>query len=217
MRSLAGAIAIAAVLVVVFVRNTRPSVRGDLPPPDLLAILPPVADGWEVRTSDLYQFTGTLRTSYLAQRRYLRSSPGGPTDITLYVAYWPAGQVPVSQVASHTPDACLPGSGWSTLPTPQPRVLLQAGNRTVPEAEYRLFQAGEYPQHVWFWHLYDGSPISYRDPYSATELLRIAWRYGFRHDGDQVFIRLSSNRPWSQIAHEPLVAELLARLKPLGL
>ena len=63
----------------------------------------------------------------------------------------------------------------------------------------------------------DGRPIAYENPYSLGELLRIAWRYGFRHNGAQLFVRLSSNRPWSEIADEPLVAEFFARLRPYGL
>ena len=123
----------------------------------------------------------------------------------------------MSLVASHTPDACWPGAGWTLLPIGQPRAPLVAGSRTLPEAEYRLFQTGDYPQHVWFWHLYDGRPISYRDPYSPLELLRIAWRYGFRHDGDQLFVRVSSNRPWTEIAREPFLADFFSRVRPLGL
>lgn len=217
LRTLTAGIAMATGLVIVFVQNTRPSVRGDLPPPDLLGLLPAAADGWSVQTSDLYQFSGTLQTNFLAQRRYLRGPDSNPTEITLYLAYWRPGQAPVSLVASHTPDACLPGSGWTTLPSSPPRVQLAADNRTIADAEYRRFQAGDYPQYVWFWHLYDGRPISYRDPYSPAELLRIAWRYGFRHDGDQVFVRLSSNRPWAEIASEPLVGTFFAQLKSLGL
>jgi exosortase len=213
----AGTSAVAAALVVLFVFNTRPSIQSNLPPPDLLGLMPAAAEGWEVRTTDLYQFSGTLQTNFLAQRQYRRLGETNPTEVTLYVAYWQAGQAPVSLVASHTPDACLPGSGWTALPTSPPRVDLNVGPRTIPDAEYRLFQLGEYPQYVWFWHLYDGRPISYRDPRSPAELLRIAWRYGFRHDGDQVFVRLSSNRPWAQIAKDPLVATLFDRLKTVGL
>ena len=147
----------------------------------------------------------------------MRTVAGNSADITLYVAYWRPGQAPVSLVASHTPDACLPGSGWNPLPTPAAHANLVLDDRQVPEAEYRLFKSGEYPQHVWFWHLYDGRPITYRDPYSPAELLRIAWRYGFRHDGDQFFVRFSSSRPWPEIQSEPLVKELFAGLKTLGL
>jgi len=72
-------------------------------------------------------------------------------------------------------------------------------------------------QHVWFWHLYNGAPITQTDPRSARELLKIAWRHGFQREGEQLFVRVSSNRPWEAIAGEPLVAEIFSRLQPLGL
>lgn len=210
-------LACAAVLVVLFVANTRSSVRRDAPVPDLLALLPASAEGWEVLTSDLYEFRGSLQTDHLAQRRYVKSVGPNRVELTLYVAYWRAGQAPVSLVATHTPDACWPGAGWTALPTRDSRTELTTGTRRITEAEYRLFQTGDYPQHVWFWHLYDGRPIRYQDPYSPVALLRIAWRYGFRHDGDQLFVRVSSNRPWSEIAAEPVLGQFFARTQPLGL
>ncbi len=215
--ALSGSLVVAAALVFIFVQNTRSSVRRDTPGPDLLTLLPTSVPGWQVKTTNLYEFRGILQTNYLAQRQYLKGSGSELEEITLYVAYWPAGQVPVSQVASHTPDACLPGSGWTVLPVAQPRQQLLVNNRTLFDAEYRLFKSGNYPQHVWFWHLYDGRPISYRDPYSASELLKIAWRYSFRRAGDQFFVRLSSNRPWSDIQGEQVVADFFAQLRPLGL
>lgn len=215
--ALAGGAVAAAVLIAVFVLNTRPVIRRELPAPNLLALLPESAAGWRVTTADLYEFSGTLRTDHLAQRRYTRMGSSGPVEITVYIAYWQPGQAPVSLVASHTPDACWPGAGWTPLRTPDNRAMLAAGNRALPQAEHRLFRAGDYPQHVWFWHLYDRRPISYRDPYSPAELLRIAIRFGFRHQGDQLFVRLSSNRPWVEIADEPLLADFFNRTKTLGL
>jgi len=215
---LAAGLACAATLTVIFVLNTRPSPDVNAPVPDLLALLPAAADGWEVRTSDyLYQFRSTLQTENLAQRTYSKTTPTGPVEVTIYLAYWRAGQAPVSLVASHTPDACWPGAGWSALPTAQPRGPLAFGARVLPEAEYRFFKSGDYPQHVWFWHLYDRRIIRYRDPYSPLELLRIALRFGFRHEGDQLFVRVSSTRPWADIAPEPLLAAFFAATDPLGL
>lgn len=216
-RALTAGMAVAALLVFVFVFNTRPSIRKDLPVPELLALLPEQVDGWLVRTSDLYEFTGTLQTDHLAQRQYLKLAEADPVEVTAYVAYWRAGQAPVSLVASHTPDACWPGAGWTVAPTDKPRMNLRVGERTLAPAEYRLFQAGNRPQHVWYWHLYDGRTLNYRDPYSPFELLRIAWRYGFRKDGEQLFVRVSSNRPWADIAEEPVIAEFFSRIQPLGL
>ena len=91
------------------------------------------------------------------------------------------------------------------------------GGRQLAVAESRLFKTGRLPQYVWFWHLYDGRPIGYESPYSPRALLQLAWRYGFRRDGDQLFVRVSSNLPWEAIAHEPLLEEIFQRLKPLGL
>lgn len=218
--ALSGMLVLAIALVAFFFVNTRPTLRPTAPVPDLLALLPASPAGWQVTTSDLYEFAGTLQTDHLAQRRYQKNTPNGPVDLTLYVAYWQPGQAPVSLVASHTPDACWPGSGWSAISLPEKRVDLAPAGRALAEAEYRFFKTTdtpEYAQYVWFWHLYDGRPIAYRDPYSPTELLRIAWRFGFRHDGDQVFVRVSSNRPWAEIKGEPILAEFFARTQPLGL
>lgn len=217
--ALAATLGLAALMVFVAVANTRPSVRQDSPAPDLNAILPATASGWQVTTSnDLYQFRDTLQTDHLAQRIYRRAEPDGSIEeIILYVAFWHAGQAPVSLVESHTPDACWPGSGWAAQPTRSTQMSLAVDHRTLPNAEYRLFTLGDVPQHVWFWHLYDGQPIAFQNPYSAIALLKIAWKYGFRHDGDQLFVRMSSNRPWSQIQNEPLLQEFFHQTKPLGL
>ncbi|MSU48155.1 MAG: exosortase/archaeosortase family protein [Opitutus sp.] len=215
---LASALACAAGLVAFFVVNTRtvaPNPNETVP--NLIALLPENAPGWQVKTENLYAFSGTLQTEHFAQRNYVRPTETGPVEIILYVAFWPAGQAPVSLVASHTPDACWPGSGWSALPTPDPRVNLTVEGRRLADAEHRLFQSDGQPQQVWFWHLYDGQPISYRDPYSAVELLRIAWRYGFRRGGTQLFVRVSSNRPWAEIAHDPIIAAFFTRTHSLGL
>jgi hypothetical protein len=171
-----------------------------------------------VRTAtDLYQFSATLQTDHLLQRTYLRNTPQGVEQITVYLAYWRAGQAPVSLVASHTPDACWPGSGWELVSGSSGQAQLNVTDRKLAPAEVRLFLAGKFPQYVWFWHLYDGRPIAFRDPYSAKALLQIALHYGFSHEGDQLFVRVSSNRPWSDFSHEPLLAETFRNLQALGL
>ncbi len=215
---LTGGLAIALALTTFFYVNTRSVARTDAPVPDLWAALPAEASGWRVDTSkDLYQFRDTLETEYLAQRTYLKRSGGGTVQFTVYLAYWRAGQSPVSQVASHTPDACWPGAGWEVIPNSQPREQLHVDGRSLATAESRFFINGEITQNVWFWHLFDGRPIAYQDPYAWDELLRIAWKYGFRRNGDQLFVRVSSNRPWATLQNEPLVREIFAHLQPLGL
>lgn len=215
---LLGTLVFAAALATFFALNTRPSIRGTAPVPNLAKLLPEKIEGWRVETAtDLYQFSKTLQTDHLAQRTYLRTIDNHVEQVTLYLAYWRAGQAPASLVASHTPDACWPGSGWVPAPLPAPRETLAIANRPLAPAESRKFVNDDYPQYVWFWHVYDGHPITYRDPYSPAALLKLALRYGFTHDGDQLFVRVSSNRPWSALAMEPLLDEFFRNLRPLGL
>ena len=215
---LASGLSVAAALGVFFVAATRPALRPDAKVPEVTSLLPGAVDGWVVQPAlDLYQFSSSLQTSHLAQRTYRRETAQGAEQVTFYLAYWRAGQASVSLVSSHTPDACWPGAGWESVPVAVTRVQLTSGSRTLPEAETRSFRSGDFPQNVWFWHLYDGQPITQENPRSPVELLRQAWRYGFRHDGDQLFVRVSSNRPWPDLAQEPLVENFFARLQALGL
>lgn len=215
------AVAAAGALGVLFLAHTRRTDANPVAAPDLAAILPARAEGWQVSTpDDLYRFSDILHTNTLLERTYLKPGDDGQLmQLTVYVAYWPPGQTSVSQVASHTPDACWPGAGWTSATTgAERRQLLAVGNGRLAPAEYRLFRTEKgYTQHVWFWHLFDGRVIDYRDPYSLPALLQIALQYGFKRHGSQYFVRISSNRPWADLAGEPLVRELAANLGRLGL
>jgi exosortase len=208
---------LATALVALFVINTRSAPRQTRPAPDLAALLPAEFGGYQVVTSeDLYRFSSQLQTDRLFQRTYGRATADGPLQITVYLAYWPAGQAPVSLVATHTPDACWPGAGWTAQPVAS-REQLSLADRALPPAEHRLFSQGGYPQHVWYWHFYDRRIIHHQGIGSPAKLLALALRYGFRNDGDQLFVRISSNQPWEKLAPEPLLGEIVQRLQPLGL
>ncbi len=215
-----GAVLVIA-LAAFFCANFRSAQGNTEAAPALAGMLPAAAPGWEVRTADdLYQFSGILQTTYLAQRSYLRlDAAKGVTELTVYIAYWPPGQTSVSRVASHTPDACWPGTGWVAEPGKSlHRTAPALEGLAVAPAEYRLFHnERNYPQHVWFWHVFDGRVIDYQDPYSIPALLQIALKYGFRRQGSQYFIRISSNRPWAELAGDPLMRQIIANLKSAGL
>ena len=209
----------AGVLALVFAFYGRPASVTATDNRDVTALLPDAAEGWQVRTTpDLYQFADILRTKQLAERTYFKEIDGQPVLLTAYVAHWEPGQAPVSLVASHTPDACWPGSGWNAQPDPNLHTVLQVGALSLPIAEHRVFQNGQNPPlHVWFWHVYDGRVINFRDPYSVPALLQLALQYGFRREGGQYFIRLSSNADWTVIAHDPLIKKLLGNMAQIGL
>jgi exosortase len=215
---LAAALALAAVLVLLFELNTHPALRTDAPAPDLGALLPEAPAGW-IASPLLHfdRFKSLLETDLLAQRNYEHGRGPSAVEISVYLAYWRPGQAPVSLVEEHTPDACWPGAGWlpQTAWKPDPRTFVSG--RSLAPVESRLFLNQDAPRYVWFWHLYAGRRIPYHNPYSAGELLRLAWRYGFRHNGDQMFICVSSNRPWNEIADEPVVRAFFGRMQPLGL
>jgi exosortase len=203
-----------------FAANSRPPIRADATVPNLAALLPVRVADWEVLTpNDLYQFADILQTNHLMERTYLRTTGAGQfTQLTVYVAYWAPGQASVSRVASHTPDACWPGSGWTAQPVHDVREIPQLAGLIISPGEHRLFtNSAGYPQNVWFWHIYDGHVISYQDPYSIPALFQIALQYGFRRPGDQFFVRISSNKSWAELKDEPLVHEIVTNLTRIGL
>ncbi|HEY9154419.1 MAG TPA: exosortase/archaeosortase family protein, partial [Opitutaceae bacterium] len=210
----------AVTLWAVFAAKTRssPSPARAALAPDVASLIPAEAPGWTVSTrEDLYQFSSELRTRFLAERSFTRTASGIEQQVTIYIAFWPAGQVPVSLVESHTPDACWPGGGW-TEDTKRHRTLaLKTETHALPPCEFRSFVLQDYPQNVWYWHLFDGRVIEPTGANSPRQLLSLAWHYGFRKDGDQYFVRVSSNLPWEQIADEPLMHDALNHLRRIGL
>ncbi len=217
--ALSGVLVLVLATLAFFVVNTAPPAHRDPAAPDLLAILPATAPGWIVTTTPgLYRFTGTLRTDRLAQRSYTREDAAGRKQVTFYLAYWAPGQASVGLVGAHTPDACWPGTGWAAQPVADPQVVVALDGRALPPAEHRAFVNQSYPQEVWFWHLYDGRVIDTGDPFSLRAHLETALKFGFRNsEAAQAFIRISSNRPWGDIAGEPFFLEFLQRARALGL
>jgi exosortase len=213
-----GGLLLAIGIAVLFILNTRPASNPDRPAPDLVAILPDRFDGWQVSPGkDLAQFSAQLQTDRLALTSYNRQTNRGLLEITVYLAYWPVGAAPVSAVAAHTPDACWPGAGWTPLPVTNSRIPVSLGRRQLDDAEYRQFAQREFLQHVWYWHLYNGRVIHPEGIRSPRRLLTLAFKYGFHREGEQLFVRVSSNQPWEIIAAEPLLQEIFARLAPFGL
>ena len=53
--------------------------------------------------------------------------------------------------------------------------------------------------------------------HGVPALFSIALQYGFRQQGEQFFVRISSNQPWAGLADEPLVREIVTNLTRLGL
>jgi exosortase len=185
--------------------------------PDLALLLPPAPQGWTMQASDLSPFSSTLRTTEMAERVYSRGASVTDPHVTLYVAYWKPGAADASLVDMHSPDACWPGTGWSPEPVEHERAVLGVAGRTLPPAECRMFALAGIETRVWFWHLYGGRPVSFVDPHSVARFLELAVRTGFGPPQEQLFVRVSSNRPWEEIASEPTLRHFFDNVRPLGL
>jgi hypothetical protein len=200
--------------------NSRPPLQLGRAGPDLTTFLPSEFAGWDVAPAhDLAQFADTLGTKNLLERTYVRSAGNGRFhQFSVYIAYWEPGQASVSRVAMHTPDACWPGAGWAAQSAGATQQNLLLPKLKTVAAEPRLFKNSEgLAQHVWFWHIYDGRVIDYREPYALSALVKTALQYGFRRQGEQFFVRFSSDQAWGKLAQEPLVREILARLSTDGI
>jgi len=214
---LSGVLVVAVSTLVFFASRTSAS-QGSGAAPDLLAALPASAEGWQVVTrSDLYRFAGVLETDHLVERTYFRQGASGAEQVTLYLAYWPAGQASAGVVGSHTPDACWPGAGWVEKDVPDDHVLLDLAGQALPAAKQRLFVNEGFPQYVWFWQAFGGHVVDIGNTRSVSALVRIALQYGFRKGSAQAFIRVSSNQPWNQISKEPFISQFFANTRRLGL
>ena len=185
--------------------------------PNLSSILPESVEGWSVSTSeDLRQYAPELRTGCLMQRTYTRLRPWGREEVTLYVAFWRPGQASVSLVSSHTPDMCWPGQGWDMLPERTGTEDLRVDRRALPPSQARAFVRPQEKLYVWYWHLYGGRPVEDFDTHSPRRLLAEVVANGIRANRSQIFVRISANAGWSQVADGPLLAAFFSGLRGWG-
>lgn len=128
----------------------------------------------------------------------------GDTRISVYAAYWKPGKIDSRWVASHTPDVCWAAQGW-TCRFRACRALPHRFDcdKTV-SLEYRLFELGTQSEYVVFCHFAGGRAITYNGIGLAPrrgEILASFLRTGKleKRDDEQLFIRISSNEPLTNL------------------
>lgn len=119
--------------------------------------------------------------------------------ISVYAAYWTPGKMPYRMIATHTPDVCWVGGGWKCLV--RGTQLMAASERSKPlEAEHRVFELGGISEHVIFCHFASGKLLRYETeahpPWYA--MFADVFRTGVHQRGEQLFFRISSNRPYGE-------------------
>jgi len=204
-------LAVGALAITAFVAwRTLPDAR-DLarPTPDLMALTSMNAPGWRhVSNPDILRFADALNTEILHEETYLR----GDTQVTFYMAYWPAGQSTLGSVGLHTPDLCMPGAGWILQDTP---AALDAYPMDAPRRF--SFVKNDYPQHVWFWHVYGGYLVEELPGLYPWQLAPYLIRRPVSSSAAQWAVRVSSNQPLETLRDEPLLKDFFAGLKAAGL
>ncbi len=204
--TLGGTLALLVALVLV---KIAPVAASDRPPPDLRALMVIDGLGWQRHSDEsIFDFSQALATTNLRQETYFRAG----TQLTFYVAYWSADQSTLGSVALHTPEICLPGSGWNARPLPAP-----IARYPLPAPRRFSFEKDSYPQHVWFWHFFNGQPVGQPRGLYPWQLGPALLKRGISAKAPQWVVRISSNRPLESLLDEPILQEFVRRLRAAGL
>jgi hypothetical protein len=185
----------------------------------LIAGLPATYSGWQVAEQEVAS-TPEMKYAVAQMLNYdeaiLRDFRQGDVQVTLYVAHWKAAKFPARLVAQHTPEVCWPGFGWNQVQADYNRdVLLPDGKPALP-GQFVSFEKNQQPCHVVYWHIVNGRLSGFASgPQSRSlSILDSFWQDVRAASGEQLFVRISSNKAWAQIKGEPLLNELLIRLAP---
>lgn len=187
--------------------------------PDLISRLPTEPTGWEVvdhsiadtpemkrAVDEMLNYSDAIFREYKKEGRRL----------AVYVAYWKPRKFHPRMIAMHTPDICWVGNGWKMGAEDYEYKLQHEGLPLLP-AQYREFITDSERTYVVYWHTVNGNLSGYAmGPKSRS--------YGFvdnlLHDlrsalGEQYFIRISSNKPWSEWIGDPLFESVLSVFNPV--
>ena len=194
--------------------------------------VPRTVIGWQSKdlplaesAAGLQTVRGTLNYDQVVQRIFVKEG----VQLIVYVAYWEPGRVSLVDAGSHNPDSCWVYAGCERLERDYAQVS-KVNDRTLRPYEHGLYRSPSGQTiHAIFWHLVNGEPNRYDEQ-------EIGWRNGiagrieraslvardFKERGldqkrEQMFVRLSSNKPPKELIADPDVRFLLGRLGKLGI
>jgi len=191
-------------------------------------LLPAEVSGWksrEVALSDTPEGAERVLDILNLDDVYCREFVRGDTRIMIYAAYWFPGSEPYSAVAIHNPDSCWVIAGWEIKERESNRHIEMAGH-DLKQHEWGIYQKAGNDVHVMFWHLLGGEPNDYiKDMvWTSTGLDSIKRQFyfllnlqqmGLELGRDQLFIRVSSNKPFEELESDPHFRRLFERLNVL--
>jgi hypothetical protein len=156
--------------------------------------------------------------------------------VTIYIAYWGPGKVSTTDAGVHNPDSCWTNSGWKRVMR-RSGVEYSAGGRKLKPVEYGIYERpGDGPYKgkmirmpVIFWHLVGGEVNRYETQWEGyksglkgrIERLPILFedlkKYGLNQRREQMFVRITLDRPMDEMLKSPDFVRLLNSLAPLAI
>jgi hypothetical protein len=195
------------------------------------SLVPATLDGWNVVDRPLADTEGmlehvnkVLRFDDSVQRVYTR----GGVQVLVYAAYWKPGKVTTADAGTHNPDSCWVAAGM----TRSERLYSQSGDirgRALIPYEYGVYSNRAGPTPVMFWHLVQGEPQRYEDQKEGWRngfagrierlplVLADIRRYGLNQKREQLFVRISANRPISELLPDEAFGNLISSIGKLGI
>jgi len=197
-------------------RNVKEGDRSTGAQPVQLASRVPIeAVGWRVSDEPLGP-NESVRDAVAKNLNYddyvYRVFQRGGTRFGVYIAYRAPGRMPVSKVASHTPDRCWVENGWRCDAARFGEVLSMDGEHALRPGQAREFIApdGE-REHVLYWHRVGSRLYDYGERLNTGPDPVKWWR-----DTDAYAFRLGFPAPPHQHAHHCGSGQTRGTLFPAG-
>jgi len=209
-------------------------------------VLPKEVEGWEVLERKMAE-DEAMQQRVVAILNYdeavLYDYKKGDKTVTVYLAYWGAGHRTTAEVGLHTPDTCWVLAGFereerefgtNTLFGASSDSqfgdlrLLDSGQRLKP-AEWGIYSIKDRDTYVYYWHLLGRHQTHrYEEAFGwkmgltgrlerAREYIRDILKFGIDQRRDQMFVRISSNVPFSRFWSDPGFQEILKSLEAVNL
>jgi hypothetical protein len=158
---------------------------------------------------------------------FSRQYTKGDTEVMVYVAYWFPGSEPYSSVAIHNPDSCWVIAGWDV----KERLSGQKGELagcSLKQHEWGIYEKNGLDTYVMFWHLLGGEPNEHIEKMVWTQsgvdsfkrqfyFIFNMFQMGLDLGRDQLFVRLSSNKPFEELQDDPNFKRIIDHLRVVGI
>jgi hypothetical protein len=218
------------------VKNENP----DLPPkPGETEIVPGGLAGWEstdLPLSDSEVLSGLIGNALAFDSYGYRFYQSANSQATIYVAYWGPGKVSTTDAGVHNPDSCWTNAGW----TRAKRLYgaeFTAGGRKLKPVEYGIYERLAEGKNkgkmlrmpVVFWHLVGGEVNRYETQWLGYKsglqgridripiIIEDLKKYGLNQRREQMFVRITMDKPFEEMLKNPDFVRLLNTLAPLGI